>query len=49
MVSSSNSPEIPCKVKAGKCPLDLALWAHWTMAENGFTGGWEWMSEQGRQ
>lgn len=21
----------------------------WTMAEKGFTGGWEWISEQGRK
>lgn len=39
----------PCKVRAEKCPPDLALWGLRMMAENGFTGDWEWLSEQGRK
>lgn len=35
--------------KDQKCPLDLALQGHWIEATNGFTKGWEQMSEQGRQ
>lgn len=45
MVSSLNFLEIFCKVKVGKCSLDLAFWVFWIMVENGFIGGWEWMLE----
>lgn len=36
-----------CKVRAERCPADSALWGLRMMAENGFTGNWKWLSEQG--